>query len=255
IKKPTIIQLKQCFTKYLHYGGFPRVVLEKDVALKQELLKNYFQTIYLKDIIYPHNLRNNKDVFDLLFFMLSNAGKPFSYTSISKVLKIAVDTVKEYVKYAEEAYLMSAVTKYDPSVKKQIINPKKFYCIDTGMINAAAFQFSENRGRLLENLVYETLIRTGADVYYHKEQQECDFVIKKGLKITEAVQVTLSLKDPATRKRELKGLLEAMDKYKLKEGLIITENEQETFTEGDKTITVKSAYRWLQEINTPISMS
>jgi hypothetical protein len=84
LHKPTTIEKLQYFNDYLEFGAFPRVVLEDDMDLKQELLKNYFQTIYLKDIIYPNNLRNNKDVFDLLYFLISNIGKNFSYMTFGQ---------------------------------------------------------------------------------------------------------------------------------------------------------------------------
>ena len=109
--KPSLLQKRQSLSQYLQFGGFPRVVLEKDESLKQDLLKNYFQTIYLKDIIFPHNINNNKDVFDLLYFVLSNLGTPFSYTNIAKILNISTDTVKEYLSYAEQSYLLYLVRK------------------------------------------------------------------------------------------------------------------------------------------------
>lgn len=245
--KLRIVEKKQYLQKYLKYGSFPRVVLEKDVSLKRETLKNYFQTIYLKDIIYPYKIKNNKDVFDLLYFILSNAGKAFSYNNVGKILNISDETVKEYLRYAEQAYLLYSVNKFDYSVKKQLANPKKIYCIDTGLVNNLSFQFSENKGRLLENLVFITLRRKHDAVYYHKGNGECDFVIKEGLKITQAIQVTLSLRDPAVRKRELKGLTDAMETYKLKEGLVITEDENESIKIDGKTIHVIPAYDWLDE--------
>lgn len=125
MQKPTIIEKLQYFNDFLEFGAFPRVVLENDTDLKQELLKNYFQTIYLKDIIYPNNLRNNKDVFDLLYFLISNIEKNFSYSNIAKTLGIAVETVKEYICCAENSYLIYTLTKYDASVKKQLANQKK----------------------------------------------------------------------------------------------------------------------------------
>ncbi|MCL7412790.1 MAG: ATP-binding protein [ANME-2 cluster archaeon] len=247
VQRPTTVETIQHFNNYLEYGAFPRVVLEDNTDLKQEILKNYFQTIYLKDIIYPNQLRSNKDVFDLLFFLISNIGKTFSYSSIAKTLGIAKETVKEYISYAENSYLIYTLTKFDRSVKKQIINPKKMYCIDTGLVNSILFKFSENRGRLLENLVYMTLEKQYKELYYHKESYECDFIIKEGLDITAAIQVTLSLKDEAVRKRELRGLTEAMDTHNLNTGLIITENEHETVTIDDRTITLKPVYEWLIE--------
>lgn len=248
IHKPTTNEKLQHFNNYLEFGAFPRVVLEEDKDLKQELLKNYFQTIYLKDIIYPNNLRNNKDVFDLLYFVLSNTGKTFSYSNIARSLGIAVETVKEYIGCAENSYLIYTLTKYDHSVKKQLANPKKIYCIDTGIVNSISFRFSENKGRLIENLVYMSLIKKGQEIYYHKENYECDFIIKSRMKVTAATQVTLSLMDGTTRKREIRGLLEAMKAHDLKEGLIITEKETDTITLDDKKILVKPIYEWLDEV-------
>ena len=168
VTKATTLETKQHANEYLRYGAFPRVVLEEKKSLKQEILKNYFQTIYLKDIIYPHNLRNNQDVFDLLYFVISNVGKPVSYGRIAKTLGISTDTVKEYLGYAEESYLIYSLRKYDPSVRKQLANPKKLYCLDTGLVSAVSFQFSENKGHLMENLVYMYLRGGGREVFYHK---------------------------------------------------------------------------------------
>jgi len=246
-EKLPISEKRQRANDYLQFGAFPRIALEKNEALRQEILKNYFNTIYLKDIIYPHKLRSNKDVFDLLYFIISNTGKPFSYTSIGKALGIATETVQEYIAYAEDAYMIYPVNKFDYSLKKQLANPKKVYCIDTGMANAISFRFSENRGRLMENLVYMTLKRRYDEIYYHKKNHECDFLVKEKLKVTKAIQATISMQDETVRKRELKGIVEAMDEHALKEGEIVTENESEKITVGDKTITVKPLYAWLEE--------
>jgi len=247
VHKPTTIEKLQHFNNYLEFGAYPRVVLESDNELKQEILRNYFQTIYLKDIIYPNNLRNNRDVFDLLYFVISNIAKPFSYSNIAKTLGITGETVKEYMNCAEDSYLTYTLTKFDRSVKKQIINPKKIYCLDTGLVNSISFKFSENRGRLLENLVHMTLKRQDKEIYYHRDNYECDFLIKDGLDITATIQVTLTLKDESTRKRELRGLIEAMNAHNLDTGLIITENEHETITIDDRTITIKPIYEWLND--------
>ncbi|MFH1054561.1 MAG: ATP-binding protein [Candidatus Altiarchaeota archaeon] len=248
IKKPTLAEKNILFEEYLKYGGFPRVVLEKGKGLKHEILKNYFQTIYLKDIVYPHKIRNNREVFDLLYFILSNVGKPFSFANMAKTLGIAAQTVGEYIAYAENSYLIHTINKYDKSVRKQLANQKKTYCIDTGLASSVSFRFLEDRGRLLENLVYLALKRRYEDIFYHKSRYECDFLIKERLKITHAIQVSLTLKDEETRKREVRGLLEAMDEHKLREGLIVTANESMRIKEGGKRITVKSAHEWLLEL-------
>lgn len=245
IKSPSTLEKKHHFEQYLKYGAFPRVVLEKDKTLKHDLLKNYFQTILLKDIIYPNNLRNNKDIFDLLYFLVSNVGKLASFNSLANLLGISVDTAKEYMHFAEESYLFLSIPKYDPSVKKQIINPRKVYCIDTGLANSLSFKFSENKGRLLENLAFISLLKTGNGIYYHKGKSECDFLVKKGNKISQAIQVSVSLKDKQAKARELKGLIEAMKAHRLKEGLILTEEEKCELKVEGKKISVMPLYEWL----------
>ncbi|MDI6737942.1 MAG: ATP-binding protein [Nanoarchaeota archaeon] len=247
IARPSILEKKRHFEQYLKYGAFPRVVLEKDSRLKHDLLKSYFQTILLKDIIYPNKLRNNRDIFDLVYFIVSNVGKPVSFNSLARLLNISVDTAKEYMHFAEETYLLLSIAKYDCSVKKQIINPRKSYCIDTGLVNSLSFRFSENRGRLLENLAFVSLSRTGEEIYYHKDKLECDFLVKKGNKISQAIQVSVSLKDKQVKTREQKGLLEAMEAHGLKKGLILTEEETGELKVKGKTIIIKPLYEWLLE--------
>ncbi|MBN2251617.1 MAG: ATP-binding protein [Candidatus Altiarchaeota archaeon] len=243
----TVAEKRSRFDVYLKYGGFPRVVLEKDSGLKQDLLKNYFQTIYLRDIIYPHKLRNNREVFDLLYYALSNIGKPFSYTNAAKALSLSPDTVREYLSYAEDSYLLFSVSKYDDSVKKQIVNPRKIYCLDTGIVNAVSFQFSENRGRLLENLVHAHLRRRHEEIYYHRGEHECDFLVREGRRIVSALQVSSSIRDAAVKKREVSGLLEAMEEHKLSEGIILTESEEGSMEEAAGTVKIVPLYKWLEE--------
>ena len=112
---------------------------------------------------------------------------------------------------------MYSINKFDFSLRKQLANPKKLYCLDTGLINAVSFRFSENYGRLLENLVFIELTRRKSEVYYHKGTYECDFLIKADNKITSAIQVTKEL-NLDNLKRELDGLLEAMRAYDLPQG-------------------------------------
>jgi len=243
--KLEIKEYKNSFEKYLLFGGFPRVVLEKNVEIKKEILINYFQTIYSKDIILPNNIRNSQDIYDLLYYLISNNSKFYSYNSISKVLEISVDTIKEYINYSVDSYLLFNLYKYDKSIKKQLRNDKKIYSIDTGLTNAISFKFSEDKGRLLENLVFIELKKRNKEIYYHKDNYECDFVIKKGLKITHAIQVTKSLANPDTRKREIKGLLDALKTYNLSQGLILTEDEAQEFEVEGYKIIVKPIWKWL----------
>ncbi|KKM97556.1 hypothetical protein LCGC14_1166790, partial [marine sediment metagenome] len=118
-------------------------------------------------------------------------------------------------------------------------------CIDNGLINLVSFRFSENKGRLFENLVFLELKRDNKEIYYHKLKKECDFIIKKNLVIIEAIQVTISLNDPKTKKREFNGLIEALNEYNLKEGLIITEDQYEDLIMDGYRIKIRPLWFWL----------
>ncbi|MCG7850928.1 MAG: ATP-binding protein [Methanosarcinaceae archaeon] len=244
LKNPTSAEKRLEFEEYLRHGSFPRISLEEDNGIKEELLKNYYETIYLKDIIFPHKLRNNRDVINLLYFIISNVGKPFSYNSIASALEISADTVKEYLSYAEDSYLLYSINKFDFSLKKQLANPKKIYCLDTGLINAVSFKFSENYGRLLENLVFIELIRRENEVYYHKGTHECDFLIKTENRITEAIQVAKEL-NLDNKKREIEGLLEAMKAHELQEGVMLTRDTEDLIEIDGRKILVRAVWKWL----------
>lgn len=263
IINPRMIEKRQLFDEFLKFGGYPRIAVETNDSLKRQILKNYYETIYLKDIILPNNLRNNSDLVNLLYFLISNSGNLYSFNKIAEILNISPDTVKEYTEYAQNCYLLYTLMKYTWSVKKQIANPKKIYALDTGLINAVSFAFSENKGRLLENYVFCFLNRIFDEIYYHKKKYECDFVVKSkypvnirentklsanSSRIVLAVQVSLSLKNLDTKNREIRGLKEAMEDYNLDEGYIVTENEKDTIALDDKIIHIIPAYSLEHEL-------
>ena len=139
------------------------------------------------------------------------------------------------------------ISRYNPSLKKQIYYNKKAYFIDTAMAKLLGFRTSDDLGRMLENVVFLHLKRLGKEIYFHKEKYECDFVIRKENTIVEAIQVTHSLKD--NKEREINGLLEALDIYKLKEGLLLTADQEEEIIEKNRKIVVKPIWKWLLENN------
>lgn len=127
----------------------------------------------------------------------------------------------------------------------QITYPRKVYCVDSGIINAASFKFSEDTGRLLENMVFTALKRAGKECYYWKGKKECDFVVREGGKVTEAMQVTYSLKSEDVRKREMAGLMEALGEFNLKKGLVLTEDEFDELKIDGRQINVLLVWYWL----------
>jgi hypothetical protein len=100
VSQPTQREKRVLCADYLKYGVFPRVVPEQKEDQKVQLLKNYSETIYLTDIIFPNRLRNNRDIVDLLYFLISNGGTLLSYNRIARDFPIATDSVREYIGYA-----------------------------------------------------------------------------------------------------------------------------------------------------------
>lgn len=237
-------KLKKVFTEYLKEGGFPEIVLEKRKEIKKEILVNYYKNILYQDIVPRFGVKKTKDIENLLLYLFSNIGQKYSYNSLAEFLKMNDKTVKEYIGFFEKSFLLFELSNYQYSLKKQENYPKKVYTIDNGFIDAVSFSFSENYGRFLENVVFLGLLDSSKEIYYYSEKSECDFVVKEGRKITAAIQVTKILNNN-NEKRELNGLLEAMKKFNLKEGWVITEDQEEERRVVGGKIKIIPAWKWL----------
>ena len=155
-------------------------------------------------------------------------------------------TVKDYFDFLENSFLVFLVPKFDYSLKKQIYANKKVFLIDTAMAIYAGYRISKDIGRLLENLVFIELKRNEKEVYYFAEKGECDFLLRQGVKIVQAIQVCYDFNDK-NKEREIGGLLEAMDKFKLKEGLILTYDQEDELKIKNKKIKILPVWKWLLE--------
>ena len=236
-------QLRKKFLEFLSLGGIPKVIVDND----KRLLRENYENILYRDIIKRFNKNLEKSIKEISVYLLSNVSNELSLRSLSKTIQIKnLSTVKSILDTLENAFLFFFINKFDFSVKKQIQNPRKLYCIDSGFVTEIGFKFSENRGRILENVVFLELKRRGNEIYYFSEKRECDFIIRKGAKITQAIQICYNLNED-NRKRETKGLIEAINKFKLKEGLILTSNQEEEFKIENKKIVVKPVWKWLME--------
>lgn len=117
--------------------------------------------------------------------------------------------------------------------------------IDPALIRTTGFRVSEDRGRLLENIVFLHLRMKMKEIYFHKDKKECDFVLREGNRIAQAIQVTTSLSSPEVKKREIEGLIEAMRAYDLQEGVILTENESDIVEIEGFRVLVMPIWKWL----------
>lgn len=234
--------IRHILPEYLSFGAFPEVILESDEKIKRELIRFYFDSIFYRDVIKRKNLRNPVKVEKLVKYFLQNISNLANFTKIGRGLELSPDSVGEYVRALEDAYLIFSMNILDFSYKKQVINPKKIYCVDTGIRNITGFTFSEDAGRIYENIVYITLRRKEKEIFYWIGKKECDFIIKRG-NAYEAIQVCYDLKN--TEEKEVRGLLDALHHFKLSKGAIITENiEKEEEKEGKK-IRFIPLWKWL----------
>lgn len=226
-KKASVLRITELF---LAYGGFPEVWKNKDLELKREQLIGYYETILLKDCIANHKIRETKKLQDLSLYLLTNNAVSYSYNSLAKIIGSNENTIKEFIHLLEDSFLLREVKHFSYSLKAQSNAYKKTYCVDNGMIYAVSLRFSENRGRLLENHVYNELLKMGyKDIYYYNNQKECDFIIKFEKTII-ALQVTYEL-NQKNYDREINGLSAAMQELSIQQGYIITFNEQEQVIE------------------------
>ena len=236
----------QSFANYMINGGIPDFVK----YAQDEYLRSLYEGILYRDIITRHGITLKKPLKELVYYLASNIGKEISYSNLCKLLSIgSANTISTYCGYLQDSYLCFFVNRYSHSLQKQILYHKKCYFIDPAIIRLIGFRVSEDRGRLLENIAFLKLQTLKYEIFFHKQTKECDFLLRQGNKIIQAIQVTVSLNNPETRERELNGLLEAMKEYNLNKGLILTEAEEETIeliqNENKYFITVIPLWRWL----------
>ncbi len=236
------VNLLSHFKDYLEKGGFPRYLQ----VPSPNYLSSLYESIIFRDVMARNGLTNEKEIQELTFYLASNATKRITYNSLGKIIGIRhAETIKNYLEYIQRTYMIFQLLKYAPSVKVQMLSPKKIYFIDNAIINKIGFNSTDNQGVKLENMVFIELKRRGYDLFYHADKKECDFVVRQGVKIAQAYQVTVSMADGNTRKREIEGLQAAMQAYGLTEGFIITMEEKEDVVIGGHTIHVLPAWEWM----------
>lgn len=242
-------EIKRALSEYIKFGSFPEVVLSK---LKKEILLNYYGDVLNKDLIKRFKIRKNEKFETLARFYLTNISSLITFNSVEKFLGISADTVEKFSKYFEDVYLLFFLKRFSFKVKEQEKSPRKVYCIDTGLSETMGFKFSENLGKLAENIVFLKLKREEKKnfnyrVFYWKDNyhREVDFVIKDGLRVKELIQVCWNVDMFDTRKREVGALLKAMDEFKLKKGIIITEDFSGEEKIENKKIKFLPLWEWL----------
>jgi len=242
--------------EYLTYGGFPEVVLEKDIRKKRTIVQDYFKTIIALDICERYNVKNHTLMHNYIKLLLNS---PFF--SINKIyntlrslgIKVGKDTIIRYSQYVEDIYFSYFIPIFSYKIKDRMQYQRKVYFIDNAFISQISTQFSDNKGRLMENLVGLELIKKyGKEniFYWHdRSGNEVDFVIVEGLVVLKLIQVCYDIFSKDTKKREIKSLIKCADEIKCSNLIVINKDIKNMEKINDHTIQFVPLYSWLLGID------
>ena len=230
--------------EYLQMGGFPEAY-----KFGRAMITRIYEDILTKDILLKYQITKKEELKQLVNYLLTNFSQEATYSKLARILGIKhVSTISNWIGYIENSFLIFRIERFDFKLKQQAIAPKKFYCIDPGIINSISFQFSENIGRLIENEVAIELqrrIAPGSKIYYWKDyqQHEVDFAVKTEKKITELIQVTYASNKNDIKERELISLTKASHKLKCQKLTVLTWDYEST----ENSMQFIPLWKWLLE--------
>jgi len=241
-------KLKNAFNEYISRGGFPEVIEYND-DIYFRVLQEYLDLIMYKDVIERFKISNTHLLKHLMKFCFINISKSISPNKLyndfrSMGLKLSKNTIYDYIGYLEDSYGAFTVPISGNSVKEEMRNPKKIYSVDIGFKKIMDSAFKKDIGYIYENIVFLELRRNIKNIFYFKKNNEVDFYFEKGGQ-RYLVNVCYDISSPLTRKREIAGLLEAMDYFSTDFGLIITAEVEEEIKENTKTIRLIPLWKWL----------
>jgi predicted AAA+ superfamily ATPase len=233
--------LKSALASYLQLGGIPEALKYPELPL----LRTLYDDVLHRDIATRYRLDAVTALKELAFFLMSNPAGLVSFNKLKEQFHLgSVNTIKSYIDYMENSWLLFTLNLYDFSVKRQQIAPKKIYCIDSGLANAVGFGFSPNTGKLLENLVFLALRRRSREIYYYTTPggHEVDFYLPEEQLL---VQVAENLDAPGTRERELRALAGAVKSVKVRKALILSDANEDDRDMSGVPVEVRSISEWL----------
>ena len=229
--------------EYLLKGGMPEYLKANQAIILSQLVDD----ILLKDIAVRYGVKDISSLRQMAVYLLSNVGNYLSANKLSGMFNIkSVSTITDYLSFMENSYLFYFVPVFNYSLRIQQRNPRKIYCVDTGMVSVISQSFSKDYGHRLENLVFLHLRRKTKRIYYYKGKGECDFVavFEQGKKTL--TQVCSELND-FNLDREINGMFEALDDLSETQGTIVTLAQTDIFTKDNKTINVLPLHEYLSK--------
>lgn len=235
------VMLKTWFTRWLEQGGLPEYLKYND----EQYVKTLFDNILYRDIIVRFGIRRHREFRELVQLLVGNLSLPVTFTSLQKSIGLSnADTVKEYMGYLSNAYMFYEMYQYHDSLKMQLRSPRKVYLNDVAFHNLVGFSSTPNQGRKLENAVFLALRRGTSEVYSFCGKGECDFIVFDKSRRVSALQVCYQL-TPENQTRELNGLSEAMLAFNLKDGMILTMDQEFEIPHNGKNIPVLPVWKWM----------
>jgi len=246
-----IAEIKSALQEYMRAGGFPEVSKFGRIAISR-----IYEDIITKDILLRHGVRKERDFKDMARYLVSTFSREATFSKLKNLFGIKnVHTVKNYVDYLTTAYLIFTVERFSFKLKQRMIAPKKVYCVDTGILDAMAPRFSEDTGKLMENLVFVELLRQKSftesprEIFYWKDhqQREVDFVLKDGMNVKKLIQTTYASSRDEIEKRETEALVRASDELKCKDLLVITWDYEDEWSVNSKKINCLPLWKWLSK--------
>lgn len=214
---------QEYFNNYLIEGGMPFPIFQEFTYTDtQSYLSDIYNSIILKDIVERENIREPEILRRLLNYVLGNIGRTFSARSIVKYFKSeginsSINTIINYLTFAQSAYAIIPLRRYDIQGKKLLQSQEKYYVVDHGLRQAIIGRNEEDIELVLENIVLLELMARGYDVYVGKSKDyEVDFVAEKKEKdglVRKYIQVSYLIATPETREREFRSLKVIEDNF------------------------------------------
>lgn len=243
-------ELSSAFQQYLAWGGFPEVVLER--AEPSSYLSNLFDSVVLRDVVTRHRIRQSTAIHDLLILLMNSAANCFSARGLERSLgSLTTATIQRYLTYCREAYLVQDLHPYFFKARMRIKADRKIYAFDNGFVTAKSQPATSNTSRLLENLVFVDLVRRGfkpnMELFYYKTHSgyEVDFLLRRGAKNLELIQVTQNLAALKTKERETRALFQAAAELSLTKLTMITMDTEDHIRETGGEVRVVPCLKWL----------
>jgi predicted AAA+ superfamily ATPase len=242
--------LQKDIREYLEVGGFPEVQT-LDARDRIQLLTTHVDVTLLRDVIERYQVSSATSLRWMTRQLLANAAGDFSVHRFYQDLKsmrlpVSKDTLHDYLRYLEDAFLLRAIPVAATSERRRMVNPRKVYPIDPGLIPVFDRTARRNHGHALETVVLLALLRRGAEVTYVKNASgsEVDFLARFPDRSEQLIQVCAEIRDESTLARELRGLREAAADYPSAARHLVTLTPVAQRDVGDE-VAVNAAEGWL----------